>query len=211
VDLPAYSVRRSERARRARIVVSGPGEVEVVLPRRAPARLADDLVRRERAWIERTLRRQERRAAETPTLGLDRPGVGWLAGEPVAPDRILGPRGGDADRAYRTLARRRLGGLLAAEAARLGVRAGPLSIRDPRTRWGSCSASGGISLSWRLVLVPPHVARYVVVHELCHLVHRDHSPRFWAALEQALPEWREGHAWLRRHGGEVMAYVPRLY
>ena len=110
--------------------------------------------------------------------------------------------------AYRKLARRRLGGLLAAEAVRLEVAPGPLSIRDPRTRWGSCSARGAISLSWRLVLVPPYVARYVVVHELCHLVHRDHSPRFWAALERALPEWRDGHAWLRRHGGEVMAYVP---
>jgi predicted metal-dependent hydrolase len=60
-------------------------------------------------------------------------------------------------------------------------------------------------------MVPPHVARYVVVHELCHLQRRDHSPRFWGLVERSLPGWRDGHAWLRRHGDEVMAHVPRLH
>ncbi len=211
MELPAYDVRRSDRARRARIVVTRPGRVEVVLPRRAPARLAAELVRAEREWILRTLRRQERHAAATPRLGLDRPGVAWVAGEPLPIERLLGTRGSDPERAYRALARRRLGGLLAAEGGRLGLAPGPLSIRDPRTRWGSCSASGAISLSWRLVMVPAHVARYVVVHELCHLERRDHSPRFWALVDRSLPDWRDGHAWLRRHGDEVMAHVPALH
>jgi predicted metal-dependent hydrolase len=209
VDAPAYTVRRSTRARRARIVVAAPDRVEVVLPQRAPRRLAAELVAAERAWIARTLRRQAERAAATPRLGLDRPGTAWVAGAPVALQHLLGPRGRDPEAAYRSLARRRLGGLLVAEAARLGLEPGRLSIRDPRTRWGSCSARGDISLSWRLVMTPPHVARYVVVHELCHLVHRDHSPRFWRCLAEALPAWREGHVWLRRHGEEVMAHVPR--
>jgi predicted metal-dependent hydrolase len=210
VEAPAYTVRRSDRARRARIVVAAPGRVEVVLPRRAPLRLADELVRSERDWIARTLRRQADRAAAIPSIGLDRPGVAWVAGEPVPMAWLLAGRVRDPERAYRALARRRLGGLLAAEAARLGLAPGVLSIRDPRTRWGSCSARGGISLSWRLVMTPQPVARYVVVHELCHLVHRNHSPRFWELVERSLPGWRDGHAWLRRHGEEVMAYVPHL-
>ena len=208
MDLPAYDVRRSDRARRARIVVTAPGRVEVVLPRRAPARLAAELVRTEREWILRTLRRQERLAAATPRLGLDRPGVAWVAGEPVPIERLLGDRARSGSRAYRTLARRRLGGLLAAEGGRLGLAPGPLSIRDPRTRWGSCSASGAISLSWRLVMVPPHVARYVVVHELCHLHEHSHRPRFWRLVETHWPGFRAQAAWLREHGEELAAFDP---
>ena len=77
-------------------------------------------------------------------------------------------------------------------------------VRDQRTRWGSASARGTISLNWRLSLVPPNVAVYVVVHELCHLVEMNHSPAFWALVEGHLPGYRERRRWLRAHGGAIL-------
>jgi predicted metal-dependent hydrolase len=120
------------------------------------------------------------------------------------------PSGAEAavERWYRREARRRLGSLAAAEALVLGVEPGSISIRDPRTRWGSCSSRGTLSFSWRLLLCPPQVADYVVVHELCHLRELNHSRAFWRLLEAARPGHREQAAWLREHGREVHAYRP---
>ena len=83
------------------------------------------------------------------------------------------------------------------------VEAGPISIRDQRTRWGSCSSSGALSFNWRLLLGPPELLDYVVWHEACHLVVLDHSPRFWALLEQHRPDYREPRDWLRRNGSAL--------
>lgn len=126
--------------------------------------------------------------------------------EVSGPDRA--ERGKALARWYRRTARELLGSALAADAERLGLHPQRLAIRDQRTRWGSCSTRGTVSLNWRLVMVPPPVARYVIVHELCHLEHPNHSPAFWRALAAALPEWRDGHSWLRRHALALMSYRP---
>ena len=76
-------------------------------------------------------------------------------------------------------------------APRLGVRPSGVTIRGQRSRWGSCSARGTLSLNWRLMMVPSALADYVVVHELCHLRHMDHSPRFWAMVGGVVPDHRE--------------------
>ena len=83
-----------------------------------------------------------------------------------------------------------------------------LRIADGTSRWGSCSRTGTISISWRLMLAPFHVLDYVVAHELCHLRHLDHSKRFWAEVEALRPDWRDAHQWLRQHGTELHAYDP---
>ncbi len=83
----------------------------------------------------------------------------------------------------------------------LGVRPATIGIRDPRTRWGSCTARGALSFSWRLLMAPARVAEYVVVHELAHLVHLDHSPAFWSLMDRVRPGHRAEAAWLREHGG----------
>lgn len=89
---------------------------------------------------------------------------------------------------------------LEAEAQRLAVRYSELKIHDPQTLWGSCNPDAVICLSWRLVMAPPEVLRYVVVHELCHLVHLDHSSRFWALVAQQMPDFAEPRRWLREQG-----------
>ena len=76
-------------------------------------------------------------------------------------------------------------------ASRLGVRPSRVAVRGQRSRWGSCSARGTVSLNWRLMMVPSALADYVVVHELCHLRHMDHSPRFWAMVGDVVPDYRE--------------------
>ena len=172
-------------------------EVEVVVPPRTSRRAIERLVEEHREWVERRLARFE------PVLGLDRPGVVWLGGEPVAP-----PVGMDVGRWYRREARRRIGSIAAWEGGRLGLRPQSLAIRDQRTRWGSCSSRGVLSFNWRLVLAPSPVLRYVVVHELCHLREPNHSRAFWSLLGDALPGFEAERAWLRRHGHELLAYRP---
>lgn len=79
-----------------------------------------------------------------------------------------------------------------------------ITIRDQKTRWGSCSARGTLSFNWRLMLAPPAVLDYVVVHELCHLTHMDHSAAFWQAVETVCPDYRSTRQWLKEHGHELV-------
>jgi len=79
-----------------------------------------------------------------------------------------------------------------------------LALSSARTRWGSCSAQGGIRLNWRLIHLPPAIVDYVVVHELAHLRHMNHGPRFWALVESVCPEYRALRAELRR----LAAHLP---
>lgn len=98
--------------------------------------------------------------------------------------------------------------LLKEEAARLDVKYSGPRIADQQTLWGSCAGNGLISLSWRLVLAPPEVFRYVVVHELCHLRHRDHSEQFWNLVAQQLPGYEAQYRWLREQGARLHLYLP---
>lgn len=88
-------------------------------------------------------------------------------------------------------------------AAKMNVRYRKIAIRDQRTRWGSCSAGGDLSYSWRLILVPPHVLDYVAAHEVAHLQHLDHSPRFWRLVLTHCPGASKAKAWLKTHGQTV--------
>jgi predicted metal-dependent hydrolase len=185
-------VRESKRARRLRVTV-GSG-VEAVVPRRVSDRQLDRFLDELRPWIERQVRRH------APKLGLDVPGIVWIGLQP----RLAPP--GDIERWYREEARSAVTSAVATESRRLGVRPGRIGIRDPRTRWGSCSARGNLSFSWRLVIAPAEVLEYVVVHELCHLRELNHSKRFYRLLDEVRPGWRAQSAWLRDFGQELLAY-----
>ncbi|MCZ6728461.1 MAG: SprT family zinc-dependent metalloprotease [SAR324 cluster bacterium] len=82
----------------------------------------------------------------------------------------------------------------------LGVTPLRVRVKQQKRRWGSCSAKGALNFNWQLVLAPPDVLDYVVVHELCHLIVLNHSPRFWALVEGVLPDYRERRLWLRENG-----------
>lgn len=78
-----------------------------------------------------------------------------------------------------------------------------ITIREQKTRWGSCSSTGTLSFNWRLMLAPPRVLDYVVVHELCHFKYMNHSKDFWALVESILPDYREYRSWLKEHGSDL--------
>jgi predicted metal-dependent hydrolase len=219
VIMPAvteYILRRSPRARRVRVSVDGDGAVQVTLPRRAPARDADEAVRELAPWIERRRRALARAASEVartpgtvPYLGRELEVVGQPRRTRVhrRGDVLLVPAG-DAtaalERWYRRVARTEIGPRLDAAVARAGTSYTRLTIRGQRTRWASCSATGAMSFNWRLLLAPESVLDYVVEHEVCHLEVMDHSPRFWRLLESRVPDWREHARWLRRYGSTLV-------
>jgi predicted metal-dependent hydrolase len=217
-----YRIRRSDRARRARIHVSAEG-VEVVVPRRLALRHVEPFVEEKQAWIERTLRRMREAEAQRPPARLEDGGELPYLGEQLALSvrvergrkRPHVARSGagllvrippeialrDAlERWYRREARSEIEPRLDAATARAGTSYTTLSIRGQRTRWASCSSSGAMSFNWRLLLAPTEILDYVVDHEVAHLQVHDHSNRFWALLESRCPDYREHERWLRLNG-----------
>jgi predicted metal-dependent hydrolase len=219
-----YRIRRSSRARHARINVGGDG-VEVVVPNRFPLRDVEPFVREKQRWIERTLRRMAESEAELPPARLKDGGEVPYLGERLYL-RVRVQRGrvrahvtrrgpvlhaavgakGEAplrealERWYRRRARAEIARRLDRAVARAGTSYSSLQIRGQRTRWASCSSSGAMSFNWRLLLAPAEVLDYVVEHEVVHLQVLDHSDRFWATLAARSPDWRRHERWLRRHG-----------
>ena len=217
-----YTIRRSDRARHARILVGGDG-VEVVVPRRFPIGQVEPFVEEKRPWIERTLRRMRESEAEFPPARLEDGGELPYLGTRLElavrmePGRVRShvarrgdslrvalPPGGSLSGAlegwYRRRAREEVGPRLDAAVRRAGGAYTSLQIRGQRTRWASCSSSGSMSFNWRLLLAPAEILDYVVEHEVAHLEVHDHSQRFWDLLGSRCPDWREHERWLRRYG-----------
>lgn len=103
-------------------------------------------------------------------------------------------------------ARRRLIQATNAHAARIGVTVSAISIRDQKTRWGSCSAKGRLAFSWRLAMAPPSVLNYLAAHEVAHLRHMNHGPKFWRLVAELDPDWRKAEAWLKADGATLRRY-----
>ena len=197
------------------------GELVVVLPPGVGDEHAARAVIELDPWVRR---RREQLAAAERELALEAGTVALLderlrlVAEPGRSrvrregHRLLVPAGPEGpaalERWYRREARAEALPRLAAASAALGVEHGPVSIRDQRTRWGSCSASGAISLNWRLLLAPSTVFSYVIWHEACHLVVRDHSSRFWSLLASHLPGYEEPRRWLGLYGTALSLPAP---
>jgi predicted metal-dependent hydrolase len=94
-----------------------------------------------------------------------------------------------------------------AYAEAMGVAFHKISVRDQTSRWGSCSTTGQLSYSWRLILAPPFVLDYVAAHEVAHLKHMNHGPKFWALVGRYCADFQRARSWMRRHGKELHAYV----
>ncbi|HSW15014.1 MAG TPA: SprT family zinc-dependent metalloprotease [Solimonas sp.] len=230
--------RVSRRARNLRVEVRPDGEVRLVYPRWVSRSRALAFLHERDGWVREKLgelqqQRQQRAVPRLswddsdvllyegrrlpllrlPALGRPQLRIGTEQLELLAPAAMLA----DAARLETVLrqgllrqAKLQAARLLEEEAARLGVRHAGLRVNDPRTQWGSCNPGGLICLSWRLLLAPPAVFRYVAVHELCHLVHRDHSSRFWALVGRQMPDYEEHRRWLRDEGTALQDWLPRL-
>lgn len=107
------------------------------------------------------------------------------------------------DRELRLRAMRELPRQLLALAAQLGLSVRKVTIRNQRSRWGSCSSTGHISLNFRLLLMPDPVREYILIHELMHMRQANHSIRFWRLVEAACPAFREAERWLKKHGASL--------
>lgn len=88
---------------------------------------------------------------------------------------------------------------------RLGVEARRVTVKDTRSRWGSCTSDGRLAFSWRLIMAPPEVLEYVAAHECAHLLEMNHSPAFWAHVETCRPAWKKERGWLRKNGRDLHA------
>lgn len=209
-------LRRSARARRMTLRVGrSDGAVTLTLPARTGLGEAEAFARGHAAWISRQVAaapapRDVAVGASLPLFGREVPvvaGKGRAArwtGEAVAvPDD---DRAGKRVAALlKEMARSHLVAAVDTHATALGRPAGRITLRDTRSRWGSCSGRGDLMFSWRLVMAPPEVLDYVAAHEVAHLVHMDHSPRFWACVARLMPDYAPRRAWLRREGAALHA------
>ncbi|MEI6202638.1 MAG: SprT family zinc-dependent metalloprotease [Enhydrobacter sp.] len=219
-DLPVTFV-RSARARRASLRVD-PARRRVVLT--APLRMARDtavgFAEQQAGWIAARLKRlPDRRpfvdGAEVPLFGAphrvrhrpDQRGTVWVEGGEI---HVAG-RAEHLSRRLRDWLtaemRKRLAPLVASKAAQVERPVKRITVRDARSRWGSCGPDGAMSFSWRLVFAPPEVLDYLVAHEVAHLVYMNHGPRFWALAERLCDgPMAPPQAWLKIHGETLMQY-----
>jgi predicted metal-dependent hydrolase len=211
-------LRVNKRARRLRLRLdSRTGGLTLTIPAGVSKRRALEWAAQHEEWAARAIGSLPERAALGPGAAMPLFGrphvVDWDAGRPrritLEGGRIMagGPLEGLERRLLRWLKREALA-VLAAEtqehADLIGREAVPVSVGDPRSRWGSCSSSGAIRYSWRLVLAPDFVRRATVAHEVAHLVHMDHGPRFHALAERLFGgDPKPARLWLRREGAAL--------
>ena len=166
---------RHPTAKRYVIRVRHDGSVRVTVPRWGSRRQAALFAEEQRPWIERQRALVRESAAQGPSY---------------TPEAVA---------ELRRQAARELPERLLSLASHHGLHVSRVSIRNQRSRWGSCSPSGHICLNWRLVLMPERVRDYVLIHELMHLRRLDHSRHFWRLVAHACPDYQNARRWLREH------------
>jgi predicted metal-dependent hydrolase len=222
LDLGApLSIRVNPRARRLLLRIdAAERRIELVLPRGIPAEHGLKFLDAQRGWIAARLEalpRQVRFAegAVVPVFGV--PHRIRREDDPAAPpvaviDGEIRVRGGPEHTTRRVrdhlarLAAQQLTARARFQAARIGRKVTRVTVRDTKSRWGSCSASGSLSFSWRLILAPEPVLDYVVAHEVAHLAEMNHSPRFWKLVRTMVADPAAQRAWLKRHRAELLSY-----
>lgn len=221
-------IRRGRRTRHVRLHVDEQGAVTASIPSRFAASRLDPIVRERADWLHDVLMRMEQKSRDTQ-VDLERGDpVRWLgrwvpttlerggrrASVRLEDERLVLriPDGDDPHDAlvawYRTQARRIFEARVAAWSRAFGLTPGKVSIREQRTRWGSCTHKGDLSFNWRLVLAPDWVLDSIVVHELCHIEELNHSDDFWALLDERYPRHEEASEWLREHGPALRVTRP---
>jgi hypothetical protein len=215
------AIRVSPRARRIRLRIDATErKVELVLPRGIPASTGLRFLAAKRGWVAARL---EALPQQVPFVeGAILPVLGVLhqvrrefdtAAPPVRIiDGEIRVRGDPLHMARRV--RDHLVAMAQAEissrayrlAGRIGRKVSRVSLRDTKSRWGSCSGKGNLSFSWRLIFAPEPVLEYVVAHEVSHLAEMNHGPRFWRLVESLTPGSATPRAWLKRHRNRLLSY-----
>ena len=210
--------RRNKRARRVSLRIDPRGgSVVVTLPPRAGRGAGMALLMDHADWVASRLAALPSAVAfadgaEVPIGGVshrivhrpDARGGAWLhdgALHVAGAAEFLQRRVGDFLRAE---ARRRLAALVVTKATAAGLRASRITVKDTCSRWGSCAPDGSLAFSWRLVMAPDFVQDYVAAHEVAHLRHMHHGPRFWALVEELTPHAQTAISWLRRDGARLL-------
>jgi len=210
-------VRRHKRATRIKLSIDGAKGLPVLtLPSYVPEREGEAFLVQNQIWLRNALANLPDRiplshGSVIPLRGVDvtidlRPNA---RGVTRVEDGLLIVTGDEAHTARRATdflkrqARAEIVSLARDKAQRLDRKPGRISIRDTRTRWGSCSAKGDLSFSWRLILTPPEILSYVVCHEVAHLVHMDHSSAFWRTVARIDPDYEAHRRWLHANGNTL--------
>jgi len=215
-------LRRHRQARRYTLRVQAARRAIVLtMPLRGSLREAKAFAERNGGWIAARLKRLPQAIPFTDGLELPLRGVphriahragrgtAWI--EPGEPPLlcVAGDRAHLARRVQDFLKREAKRDLEAASrryAALLGVNVRRVAVRDQASRWGSCSANGVLSYSWRLILAPTHVLDYLAAHEVAHLIEMNHSRRFWRIVQRICPDWERAKSWLNAHGSALHRY-----
>ncbi len=223
----AYQIKRSRRRKTVAICVKPDGSVRILVPSILPDKNIAALVQKKSTWIRSKIARfQEMQSLQLEKHYVSGESLSYLGetfklqiAEGTAGEITLA-RGSfhvqlpkeTADEArkqyikekleswYRQQALKRLLEQTGRYAEKIGVVPSSVGIKGYRSRWGSCHSDGRIYFNWRIILAPPFVIDYLVVHELCHLLHANHSRNFWRCVERMLPDYAERRKWLKAHG-----------
>ena len=217
-ERPTLIFERSAKATRYRLTLKKDGTAVAIIPLRGNERDARAFVEQQSDWLERARERQKSkpRSATVWTLGTrvlwrgeftevrkavegERPQV-CLAADVFRVPKLEGDLRPTLEAHFLRMAKVELPGRTWELAAVTGMAVSAVSVRNQRTRWGSCTSEGGISLNWRLIQTPDFVRDYIIHHELMHLKEMNHSDRFWARVEEVCPGWRDAEHWLKRNG-----------
>jgi predicted metal-dependent hydrolase len=215
---PDLVFERSARAERYRLTLRKDGVAVATIPARGNEREARAFVEQHRDWLERARARQKLkpRAAAVWTVGThvlwrgemteirkaaegERPMVS-LAADVFRVAGLAGDLRPTLEAHFLRKAKVEVTARTWELAAETAMEVKEVMVRNQRTRWGSCTTGGIISLNWRLIQAPESVRDYVIYHELMHLKEMNHSDRFWRRVEEVCPPWREAEAWLKRNG-----------
>lgn len=210
-------VRRSARARRMTLRVPRDGGPPVLtLPRSVPLVEGQAFAESRTKWLQSAISRMPGPSIVDHGVLLPVEGEGLIVtpaavrmvqvqGDAllVPPSRPVGPV---VQAFLKHRAHQRLGPACDRFASVLGRPFRAIALRDTKSRWGSCTSDGRLMFSWRLAMAPPVVLDYVAAHEVAHLAHMDHSPRFWAEVARLMPGHEPHRTWLRRHGSELQAW-----
>ncbi|MBL1257399.1 MULTISPECIES: M48 family metallopeptidase [Methylocystis] len=221
------ALRRATTARRFTLRVRfAARDAVLTMPSRASIREARAFAQRHAAWIATRLNRLPEtipfaHGSLIPLRGVDhavihlpdRRGTVWTEERDDVETPLALCVAGQAEHVHRRVqdhfkreARRDLEDAVARHTSALSLPPRGVGLRDPVSRWGSCSSTGSLNFSWRLIMAPPFVLDYLAAHEVAHLVHLDHSPRFWSLARRLCPETDRAEAWLSAHGAHLHKY-----